>query len=367
MHKRPGYFARSVAALSAALALTICAPLSGLLSAQVELAPYLEFPPRTIFISHLGFSWSAFVLVAVLSVVILAFTFRGLKLTASLPAVSPSVKFPVWGAVALFALAVSWILAWIRQPWFSSFQIHTFAFLWFSYTAVVNAFLYRRTGKAPLLDRPLLFGALFPASACFWWLFEYLNRFVQNWEYQNIWHFSAADYFLFSSLSFSTVLPSMLSTKLLIESFIADAHCRMNNGSAFCRKYAPHAALASGVLAMFFLPLFPNILFPLVWIAPPLIVYGLFTLTGSTDLAKSARAACECRALLSWLLAGLICGFFWEMWNYYSLAKWIYHVPLVSRFYLFEMPLLGFLGYLPFGLLCGLVVECLGTEYERRG
>jgi hypothetical protein len=51
-------------------------------------------------------------------------------------------------------------------------------------------------------------------------------------------------------------------------------------------------------------------------------------------------------------VAALICGFFWEMWNYWSLAKWIYLVPFVSRFHIFEMPLLGFSGYLPFGLEC---------------
>ena len=54
-------------------------------------------------------------------------------------------------------------------------------------------------------------------------------------------------------------------------------------------------------------------------------------------------------------LAALICGFFWEMWNYFSLARWTYSIPYVQRFYLFEMPVLGYGGYLPFGLECLLV------------
>jgi len=49
-------------------------------------------------------------------------------------------------------------------------------------------------------------------------------------------------------------------------------------------------------------------------------------------------------------LASLICGFFWEMWNYYSYPKWFYQVPFVDSWYVFEMPLLGYLGYLPFSL-----------------
>ena len=51
-------------------------------------------------------------------------------------------------------------------------------------------------------------------------------------------------------------------------------------------------------------------------------------------------------------LAALVCGGFWEMWNYFSLAKWQYSIPLVDRFQIFEMPLLGYAGYLPFGLEC---------------
>ena len=48
------------------------------------------------------------------------------------------------------------------------------------------------------------------------------------------------------------------------------------------------------------------------------------------------------------MIAALVCGFFWEMWNYYSYPKWIYHIPGVGVLHIFEMPLLGYLGYLPF-------------------
>ena len=71
-------------------------------------------------------------------------------------------------------------------------------------------------------------------------------------------------------------------------------------------------------------------------------------------------------------LAGLVCGFFWEMWNYYSLARWSYSVPFVDRFHLFEMPLLGYAGYLPFGLECVLIGDAVlgkgafGGRYPRR-
>ena len=38
------------------------------------------------------------------------------------------------------------------------------------------------------------------------------------------------------------------------------------------------------------------------------------------------------------------------MWNFYSYPKWIYHVPFVGFWHVFEMPILGYTGYLPFAL-----------------
>jgi len=49
-------------------------------------------------------------------------------------------------------------------------------------------------------------------------------------------------------------------------------------------------------------------------------------------------------------LGALICGFFWELWNYYSFPKWIYHIPGAEFLRVFEMPLLGYGGYIPFAL-----------------
>src|SRR5205823_6666876 len=50
------------------------------------------------------------------------------------------------------------------------------------------------------------------------------------------------------------------------------------------------------------------------------------------------------------LIAGLICGLFWESCNYWAGSKWVYQIPYVGFAKLFEMPVLGFLGFLPFAL-----------------
>jgi hypothetical protein len=52
------------------------------------------------------------------------------------------------------------------------------------------------------------------------------------------------------------------------------------------------------------------------------------------------------------------------MWNYYSYAKWIYTIPYVQRFEIFEMPLLGYAGYLPFGLACAVIAGMIDRRTQ---
>jgi hypothetical protein len=53
-----------------------------------------------------------------------------------------------------------------------------------------------------------------------------------------------------------------------------------------------------------------------------------------------------------WLLfaAGLLCGFLWESWNWLAVARWRYHVPYLGDVKIFEMPVLGYLGFMPFAV-----------------
>jgi hypothetical protein len=61
-------------------------------------------------------------------------------------------------------------------------------------------------------------------------------------------------------------------------------------------------------------------------------------------------ASGDWRAVLALWGGCLICGFFWEMWNVHSYPKWVYQIPFVDVLHVFEMPLLGYFGYLPFAL-----------------
>jgi hypothetical protein len=58
------------------------------------------------------------------------------------------------------------------------------------------------------------------------------------------------------------------------------------------------------------------------------------------------------RTLYSLLISGIICGPLWEFWNYWAGARWHYTVPILGHVKIFEMPVLGYLGFPPFAVEC---------------
>jgi hypothetical protein len=86
-----------------------------------------------------------------------------------------------------------------------------------------------------------------------------------------------------------------------------------------------------------------------MWLSVSFIVEPINVWLGNRSLLNTLAKG-NWRTLLALWTGVLICGFFWEMWNYYSYPKWVYSVPYVNFAHIFEMPLIGYLGYLPFSL-----------------
>ncbi len=336
-------------------------PLAGVWMAGYGVSAYLEFPPRTHYVEHAAFSWPVFIGLALLILaVVLPFLFKILTSRSACPPGGVVGYFPGWGWAALGFGGLFWVLAWTQWEAFSPYQPYTFTPQWIAYIVVVNALAWRRSGRCLLTHRTGFFLALFPLSAGFWWFFEYLNRFVQNWWYVGCEGFTPLQYFLVATLPFATVLPAVLST----EEWLA-SHPRTTAGLAYwvpVRIKWPR--LQAGVMllfsmaGLFFVGWFPDVLFPMLWVAPLLLLLALQSLENRPAVFREVQTG-DWRRIFRFCLAALICGFFWELWNYHSLAKWIYSVPYVDRFHLFEMPLLGFAGYLPFGLECAVIASLL--------
>ena len=331
-------------------------PLLGLWLHGVPLAPYLEFPPQTRLVVHAPFSWSLFLLTAVVGLSSLAgitwLLLRDRKADPAMRTASLAGHWPWWGWVGLVLVAVGWVLAWNRFPWFADWQWTTFTPLWFGYILVINAWTWWREGQCLLVNQRRYFLLLFPLSALFWWYFEFLNRFVQNWFYLGVDGFSPWRYGLHATIAFSTVLPAVMSTQEWMRSIwrLPDLALPVAVSRITIRRLAL-ALLITSSIALTLLGIFPSLLFPFLWFAPLLLLLGLQGLGGEPDLLTEFRVR-GWQVIYLPALAALQCGIFWELWNYYSAAKWIYAVPFVHRFQIFEMPVVGFTGYLPFGVEC---------------
>jgi len=53
--------------------------------------------------------------------------------------------------------------------------------------------------------------------------------------------------------------------------------------------------------------------------------------------------------------------------NFLSMPKWIYSVPLIPQQRLFEMPYLGYSGYVPFALECFVIYTLASCLWRRAG
>ena len=194
-------------------------------------------------------------------------------------------------------------------------------------------------------DRFSQFLGMVILSTLFWWIFEFLNISVNNWSYMGLEGHSALRN-LFGSISFATVLPAFFETVELIRSFNIFERKMLHKTYRITKTFI-YTMVGIGA-ACFVLPfVLPKYTFPLVWLSLFFLLDPINYLHKQPSVIQHLRDR-KLVIPLSLLLAGMIMGFFWEFWNYWAIPKWTYDVPFVGFFKLFEMPLLGYLGYFPF-------------------
>jgi hypothetical protein len=294
--------------------------------------------------------------------------------TADLVLAKPFLARIPWYAWAGAALNIAcWVISWARiGEWkgltlnghtYLDAHIHlwgyTFFPLWFGFILVLDGINVARTGSSPLTRSWRGFLLLFLLSIPFWWLFEFLNLPMQNWVYLfdhpidtntvNGW----IEYHLYSSICFSTVLPAVLEIAGILASFAALRPRLAPNDPGPKVKVSTAIILMLIGVACLILPIFvPYYAFGLVWLGVAFLLDPINNLARAKSALGHLRAG-DWRFYALMPLAALCCGFFWEMWNSLALPKWIYTIPLVESWripHFFEMPIIGFSGYLPFGV-----------------
>lgn len=259
---------------------------------------------------------------------------------------SPGIRvWPLRGTLGLATVAAFWTLNWslpgLRTHW-------GFFPLWLGYCLTLDACTYRLRGNSLWSRSRAHYLGLFLVSMPMWWLFELVNRRTQNWVYLGRDAFNDMEYFLWGSLSFSTVIPAVFGTAECVGSLGWIRRLSLSHSFRFDRRTQVGCIVAGGLMLVLTLGV-PGYFFPLVWVSLFFILDPVNHMLGYRSLLASASRG-EWRPMVALGLGALACGFFWEMWNVYSYPKWTYHIPFVDRFRVFEMPILGYGGYLPFSL-----------------
>jgi hypothetical protein len=260
---------------------------------------------------------------------------------------APPAGFPLHGAAGLALIAAGHILLatgnHFAGVYFTPMQ-------WTGYILFLDALIKRRKGRSLMADNPLEFALLLVISILGWLIFEAYNLLLQNWRYVGLPENRLYRYVGYA-WSFATIFPGIFFTYELIGLLRPDAGTRAGRPARLGRGTFVALVLAGAVSLAVPLIRPSTYMTPLIWIGFVLLLDPLnFRLGERSVLAElfSGRRTALCRFFLS----GLICGILWEFWNYRAAAKWEYDVPYLGDVKIFEMPVLGFLGFLPFSIEC---------------
>jgi hypothetical protein len=259
------------------------------------------------------------------------------------------------------------LLAFLTSQWLGMvnkiepFHTYLYLFSWWPFIWVLDRILVLRTRKSPIFGSPSRwkltkeFKFMMMVSVTLWLFFEIMNFRLQNWCYigipRPIW-IRWPGYIL----SFATVLPGLLFVKMVLELYLSkwipSDPTDDDNPKIIGGLWSP----VVGFIMIQAPLIWPKYLFPLVWGA------FLFFLEPRVQKCKGHSLFQDWEnnnwlVTISLLISGAICGLFWEACNFGAGAKWVYNIPFVGFFKIFEMPILGFLGFPVFALSAFIMYE----------
>ncbi|MGA7221869.1 MAG: hypothetical protein WBX16_03350 [Candidatus Acidiferrales bacterium] len=255
--------------------------------------------------------------------------------------------FPAYGWLGWVALVSAEVLMFAHvEPVATYFT----PIAWSAYILIADAAVLAVTGRSRLNDAPIVVARMALLSIPLWLIFEAYNLRLQNWTYVGVPLPWLAGY-LGYGCSFATITPAIFETSDLVQALLPPLP-----GEPWKISRATENILIICGAACLIAPLavpqrIGTHLFALVWIGFLLLLdpinrrLGLPSFLG--DLSEGFR-----RRVYGFVLAGWICGWLWEFWNYWAAARWQYTFPMFQRWKIFAMPAPGFVGFLPFALEC---------------
>ena len=255
----------------------------------------------------------------------------------------------VYGWIGLGIIGISEVLLFAGVPLVRTFFT---PLAWSGYILFADSLVFRQKGNSLIMSRPREFLLLLPLSIGFWLIFEFYNLYLRNWHYVGLPE-ELPLRLLGYAWAFATIWPAILETAELLEGWAGISQrkihpWRIRNGHLFFSLVFGAFCLILPLLTS--LPVAHYLAAP-VWLGFIFLLDPLNYRMGRDSLFLDLARG-DPRKLYSLLLSGVLCGFLWEFWNYWAGARWHYTVPIVGHIKIFEMPVLGYLGFPPFAVEC---------------
>jgi len=260
-------------------------------------------------------------------------------------------KFPLYGWLGLLVIIVSQAGVFARVEPF--YHWHT-PIAWTGYILLADALVWTRRGNSWIRNHPSELFFVACASVPLWVLFEMYNKYsISSWYYIGLPEVRLIRY-LGYAWSFATIIPAIFQTADVVSSFRdrradrarAESPAPVHLGWVGWAMVGVGAAMVVVPILVHTPKLAASVWLGFIFLLDPLNARaGAESIVGDWQRGRSAR-------LVNLLIAGLVCGFIWEFWNYWVATKWIYNVPILPNVKIFEMPILGFGGFPPFAVEC---------------
>jgi hypothetical protein len=231
---------------------------------------------------------------------------------------------------------------------------------WTGFIIFADAIVYRARRDSWLRSAPREFLWLALASVPLWIIFEGYNLVLTNWYYtglpENFWWRQFGYVW-----SFATIWPAIFEGAELM-AVIRGPRSRGSAPESLSSLANPITLMIVGALMLIAPFVVPASIAP--YLAAP-VWLGFIFLLDPVNRRLGAETLTYDR-VVNLAGSGLLCGVLWEFWNYWAATRWTYAVPYLGGIKVFEMPVLGYLGFPPFALEAFAMYQWLRGLLDRR-
>ncbi len=259
-------------------------------------------------------------------------------------------RFKLHGWIGIFLILLAELGVVLQHNFYLAHRISiwTTPLCWWGYVFLIDAVIFKLKGNSLICNRRKNFLLQLPLSVVIWLLFELYNLHLANWKYVGLPE-NTIELYLGMGLSFATIMPGLFQTAELLDTL------RIFDRFHITKLKVTNRIIYSGIVLGFIFIMAPLLvskyyakyLFGLVWTGFVMLLEPIVYSSNGDSLLRDLENGIL-RRILSLFAAGFVCGFLWEFWNYWAASKWVYTAPFMQDVKIFEMPVIGFLGFAPF-------------------